>query len=289
MEGKIDLHLHTTHSDGILSVKELMQKAIKSGLRAISITDHDTIDGYIEAKTLEEAKSLEVISGIEISCFDHKQDYHLLGYCMDVHHTFLVRHLEVMRHDRERRSLAIIEKLANLDIIISYEKLKEYANGASITRPHIAEMLIREGYTQTLKEGFKRYLDKHKPAFEAKMKYTIQEGCELIHSCGGVAVIAHPKITYRHIALPSYLGSLGVDGIEITHPTQGRTVQTLYRQYARRNGFVMTGGSDFHGSRIYDEKNFGRNYMTFPELDILKKRAGYWQSKQIQQEKIAIS
>ena len=279
MQGKIDLHLHTTHSDGILSVKELLQKAIHSGIKALSITDHDTIDGYIEALTLPEAQQLEILAGIEISCFENKQDFHLLGYGMDVHHPLMEKHLEIMRGDRERRSLEIIEKLATMGVSISFDKLKEYANGASITRPHIAEMLVREGYTNSLKEGFNRYLDKHKPAFVAKMNFTIIEACQLIHACGGVAIVAHPRMTYKHVALPSYLGSLGVDGIEISHPTQGRAIQMLYRQFARRNGFIVSGGSDYHGSRHYDEKNFGRNYMTFPELDSLKQRIAYWQSK----------
>lgn len=286
MHGKIDLHLHTTHSDGILSVQELLQKALRMGITALSITDHDTIDGYLEALTLPEAEQLDIIAGIEISCFENKQDFHLLGYGIDVEHPLMVRHLEVMRGDRERRSIEIIEKLASMGVSISFDKLKEYANGASITRPHIAEMLVREGYTHSLKEGFTRYLDKHKPAFVAKMNFTIMEASKLIHACGGVAIVAHPRMTYKHIALPSYLGSLGVDGIEISHPTQGRTVQTLYRQFARRNGFVVSGGSDYHGSRHYDEKNFGRSYLSHPELDLLKKRIEYWQSKKTTDEAV---
>ena len=243
---RVDLHLHTTASDGQLSPTGLVQLALEQGLDVIAITDHDTTNGIEEAQQAAQ-RSPVVIPGIELSADNNGVDVHTLGYFLDIHAPVFQERLARFRTDRLQRGRRIVEKLDALGLPLDWARVVAIAHDGSVGRAHIARAIVEAGYVQTVKEAFDRYLHTGGPAYVARQRMSPEEAIELIHSAGGVAVLAHPGlVSHYESLLVDRLVPAGLDGIEVVHPDNPPPVEQRARELAKQYGLIMTGGSDFH-------------------------------------------
>ncbi len=272
MFGLSDLHTHTNFSDGVLSPEDLIIKAKKVGLVALSITDHDNADGVRIALDLQNKYDILIIPGIELSCNDQGKEYHILGYGFDLDNPPMVKHIEEYRITRLRRAESMHRKLKSLGMDINFDDILEIAGSAPVTRPHIAQAIKTAGYTDTLKDAFYRFIGDGGPAYQAKPTFTVENAVKLINNAGGVAVLAHPA----HFVEPAVLYKMievGLDGIEVVHPMHSDTLRRFYSSIASQYWLLQTGGSDFHGNREFDEINFGKEGVSSAIIESLKFRA----------------
>ncbi len=251
MSIEADLHIHTRASDGDLSPSDVVSRAISKGLKAIAITDHDTMSGVKEALKAAQHARIKVIPGVEISVEFEPGEFHMLGYF-----PFIPDGMEDIlekgqQESRARRNPKIIDRLNNLGMDITMEEVKEVAGSAQLGRPHIAQVLLSKGYVRSMREAFDRFLAKGRPAYVNREKLPPARAIELITSHGGIAVLAHPfTLELDDSDLRDYVKGLskkGLKGIETYYPEHTKGQVELYRNIARENGLVTTGGSDFHG------------------------------------------
>lgn len=241
-----DLHIHTTHSDGIYTPKDIVDIAIRSKIYAIAITDHDSVCGVDEA--IEYAKDrIEIIPAVELSSNIGNQDIHILGYYIDHHSPDFLDYLKAFKEYRLVRAKKIVEKLAHAGIKIDFEQVKRIACNSVMGRPHIAEALLESGYVHTISEAFSRYLGYHRPYYEPKKESSPKEAIEKIKKSGGIPVIAHPGMIGADNGLIYKLIGDGVLGIEVWHPEHTRRQEDDFYEIAMKHGLLVTGGSDFHG------------------------------------------
>ncbi len=240
-----DLHIHSSHSDGLLTPREIVDRAVNLRLTAVAITDHDTVAGV--APLLAAARNrLEGIPAVEMSSTVGRFDIHLLGYYIDHQHDELQSYLEDYRQFRAARARRIIDHLASDGIILDFDRICEQAHYGSLGRPHIAEALRQQGYVHSISEAFARYLGCDAPYYEPKMDIPPQRIIELIRRCHGLPVIAHPA-GLLSTGLIYQLIRDGVEGIEVWHPEHNRRQEQEIYELAIKNGLLMTGGSDYHG------------------------------------------
>ncbi|MCS7072743.1 MAG: PHP domain-containing protein [Anaerolinea sp.] len=249
---RIDLHLHTTASDGQYSPEALIQRARRAGLNVIAITDHDSVDGLAPAQAeAQRAGALRVLPGIELSAEDEAGDVHMLGYCFDPHAEILLARLADFRAGRYNRGQLMIAKLAEMGMPLEWSNVLAHAGAdkgaASIGRPHIARAMIDAGYVSNVAEAFDRYLYNGGPAYVPRARLTPEEAIALIHAAGGAAVLAHPGALDDPLAMIERLIPAGLDGVEVMHPKNDSDTRLNLLALARRHDLIVTGGSDFHG------------------------------------------
>lgn len=245
---QVDLHCHTTSSDGLFTPRELVQAASKLGLKAVGITDHDTISGWSEALDAGEKYGVEIVRGVELNTEWQGIEVHILGYEMAPESSQFQEKLQELRDDRGKRILKILARLHDLNIEITAEEIKTVTHGESIGRPHVAQVLMQRGYVNTIKEAFDTYIGAGAPAYVPRLKLTPEEGIKLIRVAGGVAVLAHPGIhQLGHLFLPWI--KAGLQGIEVSHSEHTPEDERHYRALANRYHLIKTGGSDFHGEQ----------------------------------------
>jgi hypothetical protein len=266
---KADLHTHTTYSDGVFLPEELLIKAKSVGLDAISITDHDTVDGYVEALQYSQKYDIEIISGCEFSCFENGREFHILGLNIDPDNQNLKIHLKNFRNARLHRAKQIHKKLSDLGIHFSFDDILETAGKAPVTRPHIAQVLLNKGFIDTARQAFERYIGEGCPAFQNKAVFPVESCINLINKSSGVAVIAHPRNYIDQPTLYKFI-QLGLDGIEVYHPSHNADQIRFYQSIASQFWLLETGGSDFHGNREYDTNNFGNFYVNYSVVESIK-------------------
>lgn len=246
---RADLHLHTTCSDGMLTPETVVQIANKLKLRAIAITDHDTIDGI--APALREAKKysdLEVIPGIEINTHYEGQEIHILGYYIDYKEDYLKQTLTEFQEYRILRAKKIIYKLNNqLKIDVCFDEVLKKAKGPSVGRPHIAAALAEKGYAENIQDAFEKYLDLGKPAYVPRKKITPYDAIDIIKKSKGIPVLAHPGLLEKQDIIQSLI-DYGIIGIEVIHRDHSQWQNKFYYDFALKNNLLMTGGSDSHGT-----------------------------------------
>jgi len=244
----IDLHLHTTCSDGRDTPEAVVQSALLFDLRAISITDHDTMAGHVRAQHTAKAEGydLDIIPGIELSAVEGRSAVHILGYGVDPAHASFTAVLQDICMERHTRAQAIVERLQAMDVPLTMAAVEYTADGAPITRAHIAEALVMNHHVGTYAEAFERYLSNDAPAFIPHGKLSPEEAIACIHDAGGIAVMAHPVLTRRD-ELVAGMVRHGLDGIEIIHPSHTPASVRFYHNLAAKHGLIVTGGSDYHG------------------------------------------
>lgn len=242
----IDLHLHSTRSDGTLTPEQLLHDIRLSGLTAFALTDHDTVQGCRDLQELMKPGDPELIVGVELSCSLEDGDIHLLGYMLDLDCKPFNQALTDFQEVRNKRGLAIVEKLSELGLTVDYQLVANAAGGAAVGRPHIAQAMVEASVVNTYEEAFYKYIKTGGPAYVPKKNLTPKEGIDLIHMAGGLAVLAHPVLedAQAHIEL---LSREGLDGVEIYHPVHKRNDIDRLRYEASRFRLLVTGGSDFHG------------------------------------------
>lgn len=251
---EIDLHVHTTASDGTLTPSQAVHLAKKRQLKAIAITDHDTVDGVKEALEQGKRLSIEVIPGVEISANAKTGSLHLLGYFVETERGILKEKLERLKQARSERNPRIADRLNDLGVHITYEEAVRASGGGQVGRPHFAQVLVNRGYVRSISEAFDRYLAQGAPAYVRKFRFEVKEAMDIVLEAGGVPVLAHPfTMNCAPDELETRVTELvqdGLKGIEVFYPdhTGEQTVQ--YQRLADKLGLVKTGGSDFHGALI---------------------------------------
>lgn len=252
----VDLHMHTTHSDGSYLPRELVRYAKEKGLVCISVTDHDTMSSYDECADEAKKLGLELIPGIEISAQFEPGTLHVLGFFLDRKHPPLKTALDDIQKARRERNPQIVEKLNRLGIPITLEEVRAESGGKQIGRPHFARVLLKKGIVKSMQEAFDKYLAKGKAGYVDKRRLSPSESIRQIRDAGGVAVIAHPKqMRLDEKQLTEEVGRLaeeGLGGLEAYNSCQSREEAELYKRLAKRFNLLITGGSDFHGANKPD-------------------------------------
>jgi len=245
--GKADLHTHTNASDGDLSPEELIEKVSKKNLQVIAITDHDTINGYLDAKKFADEKDIELITGVEISTVWNEREIHVLAYGFDEKNNNFLSLIANQKQARRKRMKAIVEVLKKEGIDIDYAEVRAESHPGNIGRPHAASVLINKGYVASVSEAFIRYLSNDKIK-QIKTEYAVLEDVlSVVHEAGGILSIAHPGPMYSKNEMTNLLKH-PFDGIECIHPSHSYKVQKMYLDLAKSKNLLVTGGSDFHGS-----------------------------------------
>ncbi len=271
-QGGADLHLHTTFSDGYCSPREVIERVARIGLEAVAITDHDEISAIDEAVDCGRSLGVEVLSGVELSVIFRGKDVHMLAYCFDPEDPALIKELSVFRDSRLGRARAIVDKLDKLGMPISFEAVIRKAGHGSVGRPHIANVLLEDGFVYSFHEAFDKYIGNDKPAHVEKYQLDLFDALDLIRAAGGVCVVAHPAIQLSEQDLRDLIAA-GVHGIEVVHPKHTPEEMEHYRELARENGLIATGGSDFHGGPKGDEC-LGRFTVPYSTVGSLYSKAG---------------
>lgn len=251
-----DLHCHTTASDGLLSPTELVRLAAELGIKAIGITDHDTIQGWKEAEEAGIAYQITILKGIELNTYWHEKEVHILGYELDGSADSFTDKLRDLRNAREKRIVKILTRLKDLGIDISIDEVRQFAQGESIGRPHIGRALVERGYVGSIREGFDRYIGLGAPAYVPSLKLTPEEGIHLIREAHGVAVLAHPGVLRLEDGIPAWVKA-GLQGIEVSHSEHQPEDEKRYLKIAQEYHLLTTGGSDFHGEACKPGVNLG--------------------------------
>ncbi len=244
----IDLHLHSTVSDGKFSPADIVRKAAERGLTVIALADHDSVDGIAPALAAARAfPQLTVIPCVEISTDVPKGEIHVLGYFIDYTDRKLKVTLEKMRHSRRERADGMVTKLGKLGIHIEWQRVQEIAGSGSIGRPHIAQAMLEKGYISSIKEAFTKYISRNGPAYVEREKMTPEEALKLLLRTGGLPVLAHPLTINDRETMVARLKTAGLVGIEAYYNNYTTDEISKLVSLADRHGLITTGGSDYHG------------------------------------------
>jgi hypothetical protein len=257
----IDLHSHSTASDGSYSPSALVGLALERGLSALALTDHDSVSGLPEAEAAASGGALRIIRGVEIEIAFGPGEFHLLGLRLERLGGELGDVLQRLFLAREERNRRILDKMRDAGFAATMDDLKAVAGEGSAGRPHIAALLVERKAVRTRQEAFDKYLAKGRPFYEAKDCLELDEAIRIIREAGGLAVVAHPLSLFvswgRLGSLMDEWKELGIDGIEAYHPTAKVSHCRRMEKMARERGFRVTAGSDFHGA-IRPERKLGR-------------------------------
>ncbi len=270
MDGKVDLHMHTNHSDGVYSPSEIVTKAKELGLEAISITDHDSTNGIEEAIEAGNSVGVEVIPGVEISSEFNGKEVHILGYFINIKDPEFKRYLQFFREERVKRAERILEKLDTLGLHLTFDDVMDIAKNSAIGRPHIAKAMHAKGLVSSYYEAFNKYIGNGCPAYEKKVHLSPESAYKIITDAGGLSFIAHPAFMQEDM-LKDLIES-GVDGIEVYHPSHPAQKVKFYKGIVSEYYLLESGGSDYHGGQRNDDGNFGRFYTSYSSLEAMKKR-----------------
>jgi 3',5'-nucleoside bisphosphate phosphatase len=273
----IDLHTHSLYSDGTFTPRELLELARERGLGTVALTDHDTTNGLAEAAAAGEESGVEVVPGVEFSTVYNGEGVHILCYFMDPAYPDLMTELRRLQDDRFRRGELMVERLQELGYPISFQRVRQIAQGGNIIRPHVAQALVEAGVVPTVKDAFSdELIGSRGRAYVEKHALHPLQAMALIHGAGGACVLAHPGTWRETNPVPSTLieelAEAGLDGIEASHPEHTPEVEARYVATARELGLFWTGSSDCHGIR-YDPVRLGTRTTPPEQFEALKARA----------------
>jgi predicted metal-dependent phosphoesterase TrpH len=254
---RIDLHIHSTASDGTLSPLEILTLAQDLNIAAISITDHDTLDGSKDVLSFGIPPSVKFLTGVEISSepppsFSCAGSFHILGYAVDVDNPELNHTLSMLRDSRKRRNPQILELLSHLGIEITLEEVRNLAGDSQLGRPHIAQFMVEKGYVPSIDAAFDEYLGNGKPAYVDRFRFECEKTIKAILNAGGIPVLAHPLLLgiKKDDILKNLIAALtemGLRGIEVYYPEHTKNLIAYYSRLASHFNLLITGGTDFHG------------------------------------------
>jgi 3',5'-nucleoside bisphosphate phosphatase len=267
----VDLHTHSTASDGELEPAALVSLALDRGLSVIALTDHDTAAGIDAAIEAARGTPLEVIPGVELSADVPQAEVHVLGYFVDWHNPVFEAMLVKFRDGRFGRAEKMVQKLTALGAPVSFDRVREIAGDASIGRPHVAQALVEAGHVATVTEAFDRYISRNGPAYVERYRLTPEDAVTLILQAGGVPVLAHPREVTQYVEPMVRAGMLGLEVHYGMYDDQ--TIQGLHH-LARQYDLIATGGSDFHGlSKMAHMSSLGQVHVPPEVVDKLRARA----------------
>ncbi|MCK5214072.1 MAG: PHP domain-containing protein [Candidatus Omnitrophica bacterium] len=274
MNKTADLHIHSFYSDSSSSPQEIVEEALREKVGCIAIADHDTLEGV--QPTIEAAadNDLEVLAGVELSAEIHQKDVHILGYCFDHNNETFLNQLKKFQDHRLERIKEMLENLRAEGINnISFEEVFALTRSNSISRVHLAKLLIEKGWVVNTFQAFARYLGDQCPTYVPKYRQTPCEAIELINKAGGVAVLAHPMVTNKDELIASFVEA-GLGGIEVYYPNCSATITTFYAGLAKKYDLVMTGGSDAHGG-FKHSTYIGKIQIDYENVVQLKERSAF--------------
>jgi len=267
-----DLHVHTIYSDGLFSPKEVINLARKKGLNGIAITDHDTVKGIYPALNISKnLNEFQVIPGVEFGTIFEDEEVHLLGYFIDYTSKKLLDALNMLKENRIKRGIKIVEKLNSLGMKLSIHDIKKFVKDDYIGRPHIGKALVEKGYVMSLEEAFEKFLDKGKPAYVQRKTLTLKETIDLIHEVNGIAILAHPGLLKNKNIINKCI-QFGIDGLEAIHSKHSANDVRMCIKIARMNNLIITGGSDCHGKIINGDYLIGKYYVNINHIPKMKGR-----------------
>lgn len=241
-----DLHLHSQFSDGTFAPEEIAARAQRQELRAIALTDHDTVEGCERTAAACSAAGIEFITGTELTAEHQDRELHILAYLVDPQNPRLVTEIAKFQKVRQERIREMVARINELNIPLKVEEVFALANCRSPGRPHVARAMVQARLCGTLDEAFERFLKKGRPAWVPKAKMSALEAIELIHQAGGLAVMAHPGLNRTDESIPELVAA-GLDGIECFHTKHNPATAERYQAIAREHDLLITGGSDCHG------------------------------------------
>ena len=272
---QVDMHIHTVESDGTYTPEEVIKRAIANNVRAVSITDHDTVAGVRAGEKAAKEIGLEYITGIEISCNDANLEVHVLGYYLDLDDKEFMNEIEELKKARETRNLKIIENFKKIGIIIDVDELKKMAPGNIVSRLHFANYLLRKGIVQSKDEAFAKYLGKHGSVYEAKENFPPERAVKIIKKNGGFVSLAHPLLISSDMQilekLIERLKPLGLDALEAQYSSFSKTQIKALKRVAKKHGLGITGGSDFHGINRMGV-DIGDGGLDYSQLEVIKNK-----------------
>ncbi|MBC7790696.1 MAG: PHP domain-containing protein [Anaerolineae bacterium] len=242
----IDLHLHSTASDGTHTPAAVVAAARAADLTAVALTDHDSLAGVPEAREAGTALGIRVVCGVELSATEGERETHVLGLHLS-NPSEIESHLATFRASRRDRAERIVQTLNGIGVYLSFESVLEVANGGAIGRPHIAKAMVASGWARDVRDAFDRYLGNGRPAFIPKYRFGISDSIQLIHRAGGLAFLAHPGVDGTRARLET-LAAMGLDGVEVRHPGHHAHDTARLATLTSHFGLLATGGSDWHGS-----------------------------------------
>jgi predicted metal-dependent phosphoesterase TrpH len=242
-----DLHLHTHFSDGTFSPEEVAQRASRLGIKALALTDHDSVEGCDRMEAACRSLGIEYAPGTELTAQRDGNEVHLLGYFLDTRNPLLLEELRKFQLVRQERIHKIVECINKLGVPLKVESVFAIANCQAPGRPHVGRALVQEGFCNSLDEAFERFLKKNRPAWVPKFKMSAFDAMDLIHAAGGLAVMAHPGLNSSDEFIP-ILMQHGLDGIECYHSKHTPSMTAHYIRMAMQNKLLITGGSDCHGN-----------------------------------------
>ncbi len=262
MTSRIDLHIHTSASDGKFSPEDIVHRSAELGLTVIALCDHDSVDGVVPA--LEAARGfpqIRVIPSVEVSTYAPGSEVHLLGYFIDYTDPELKATLVSLRRSRRERAKRMIAKLKSLDVHIDWGRVQEIAGSGSIGRPHIAEAMLEKGYITSFKEAFTKYIGFKGPAYVERQKITPAEAVALLTKAGGLPVLAHPLTVNNPETMIAKLSTAGLVGLEVNYNGYTENERDSLAQLAKKYDLIATGGSDYHGLDDSAETMIGGTYV----------------------------
>lgn len=281
LSSAIDLHIHSTFSDGVLKPAEIVDLAVMLGLRAIAITDHDTAGGTDEARQRGYEKGIEVITGIEISAWHGDTSMHILGYHFRHEDKQFNSRLQLLQDGREARNIRIVENLNKLGIRVDIRELLQYSEYGQTGRPHIARLLVDKGVTKSIDLAFRHYLRRGAAAYAERFRFSAHDAISMIREAGGIPVLAHPSSldpTLRSIPLLlKDLCMVGLGGLEVYYPSHSPKAVKALLKMADEMDLLITGGSDFHGMERPGYNTEGwlhRTHVPYDFVMAMKKNAG---------------
>ncbi|MCQ4575360.1 MAG: transcription antitermination factor NusB [Candidatus Brocadiales bacterium] len=246
--GEADLHVHTICSDGTFSPEEVVEEAVRVGLKTMAITDHDTIDAVRPAQREGLKRNVHIIPGVEVSGYVQPYEIHILGLFIDIDNSNLTEKFVQIIEERVTRISAIVEKLSRVGVNIDKEEVFNLAGNSPPGRMHMAELLVKHGYCKNLAECFARYIGDDGPAYVPKKILTPRQAIELIDEAGGVSVYAHPGLSGKDDIIPLLVDS-GLQAIEVYYPSHTPEIVEKYLGITKKYNLIPVGGSDFHGLR----------------------------------------
>ncbi len=269
---RVDLHLHSTASDGTEAPASVVRRAAEAGLAGMALMDHDTVAGLEEAAREAERQGIRLLVGAEMSANEPGRSIHLLAYAFDPTDPELLGYLADYRGERVRRAHAIVGRLHDLDVPLPYEAVERQAVGGLPTRAHIGRALVEEGLVRDERTVFRRYLSRGRPAFVDKRPTPPTEVIDLIHAAGGVVLVAHPGREHSTADIRRWIEQ-GLDGVEVLHPSHDEGTRRALRSLAQEDGLLMAGGSDWHGRDQVHEAMPGSEEVPVEWLERIEARA----------------
>jgi predicted metal-dependent phosphoesterase TrpH len=269
----IDLHSHTTASDGQYSPHELLSRAHAAGITTLAVTDHDTVAGLADAGKSARELGVELVPGIEISAYVDVREVHVLGHFVRSDDPTLLAFCAGVKIERTTRMQRMVERMASLGYPVGMDEVQAIAQGAQLCRPHLARALLARGYVTSTKDAFDRWLGDGKPGHVDREKLSAGKAIQLIHGAGGTATLAHPAVSRMGRAEIEEMKKQGLDGLEVDHSDQPPPTREKMRAISELLGLIPTAGSDFHGEKVAPARVLGTASMDPGRFAALRARS----------------